>query len=298
MSENNTPSPLVDELLQKHIRKGSSFYYSIWYLSDDNKIKYKNLFSLFQEWLSLYNNSHEPQIAHTALHWWLEQLQSPEPDHPLLLTLMQSLESTPELKQQIIQHLQEIIIALLHCQHHYQDSDALDEFLRKTWGNLCVVLGTVLGLCSNKSGETSIKIHQQTGVLLGHYQLIKYLPRQLTKQRCPVPQDLMNKLDVTPAKLIEILSSTDIYSATQAKKKEFLDEISNTFNRHHSTLDQLLTNINDPVSQHLALPCHTALQLQRQWFNSTLKKRFQIFNYRLQLPQIRKRWISWRCKNK
>ena len=284
------------ELLEHTIRPGSSFYYSTLTLNNSERKKLGVLFALFNEWLSLRENSSEPQVAHTALAWWLEQVnqlgdQSNSPaTHPLLQQL-NFLGESPELKSFVLTRMQSIIASFIQTPPYFENTNSLNSYLQNTWGDFCVIYGACL--TNNLTGyKDSILIQQQIGTTIGYYSIVKQLAGQLNKQRFLLPQSWLNEIEATQTLLVSSLK----YNGTNKIKSQFLSKICQHLESQHTKLEQLLSDDHYPLKSFNHLPAFVALKLESNLYKLTIKHGFKIFEYRLQLSPLRKLWISWRCK--
>ncbi len=323
-----------DELLDKVLRPGSSFYYSTLHLDPQQRTLHAVLFALFQEWMSLYNNSREPQVANTALHWWLQQVEHfskctahKERPHPLLDRLA-PLYKTAKAKILVAERMQKILVTLIQYPHEHASPESLENFLKHTWGNLCVMTSlspdsvdkqienglentvkNIKGSPKNiEDNKLNLAIQQQAGLLIGYYNLFKNLAGQLKAQRSPLPLSWLNTWKINPAQLIAALqtqhkplqtqyeSSNDVPQTISGKaiKKLLLHKIGSLLEQEQITLESLLNQ-----QTHYDLNCLVPLKVIR--FESallrlTIKQDFQIFDYRLQISPLKKFWLAWRCK--
>lgn len=298
----------ADELLKEVLRPGSSFYYSTLHLKQSDKKKISIIFCLFKEWLSLHNNSKEPQVAHTALHWWLEQVdhfsastaldaKSNQTPHPLMQQLT-FLHGSPELRVLVCERMKLIIVALIQNQYSHQHDDLLEQFLRETWGNFCVLSS----LCLSEVSSDAIAIQQQTGLLIGYHNLFKDLGRQLSTQRCALPQSWLKEWDITHAQLVSALKTDTRHASNPKKPPEknlspkilLLEKIQQITHQQQTRLEMLLAKPS--ANNSVCLSSLKAYVFESALLQLTVKQNFQIFEYRLQLAPIKKLWLGWRCK--
>jgi len=283
------------ELLDKVFRPGSSFYYSTLDLNDIERKRVGVLFAIFNEWLALRDNSSEPQVAHTALAWWMEQInlfsesQHEHMNHPLLHQL-EFLQYQPELKTFVLARMQTILASFIQTPQNFEDTHSLDLYLRNTWGEFCAMYGALLS--SNLSGyKNSALIQQQIGVIIGQYSINKQLAGQINRQRYLLPQSWLKDMDATQGQFVSSLKSKD----SNPIKSQFITKMTQLLNSQLTELEQLLSADLDTLKFN-HLPALIALNLDASLFNLTIKHGFNIFDYRLQLSPLRKLWIGWRCK--
>ncbi|VAW71328.1 hypothetical protein MNBD_GAMMA12-1296 [hydrothermal vent metagenome] len=297
-----------DELLEKVLRPGSSFYYSTLHFNHQQRTLHAILFALFQEWMSLYDNSREPQVANTALHWWLQQIDhfskcttSDEP-HPLLDRLA-PLHKTTTLKTLICERMKSIVVTLIQNQHEHDTTESLNTFLKHTWGNLCVMSGLIPldGNVSSeklfdeklaneqiteqassarksinrsehsiKDQETHLAIQQQAGLLIGYYTLVKQLAGQLNAQRSPLPLAWLKAWEVTPTSLVSALQTTPKKASDSAQAIASKKIKTLLLTKIKSLLEQESITLESLLTQqtHYDLSCLTSLKVIR--FESAL----------------------------
>lgn len=283
------------ELLEKVFRPGSTFYYSTLGLSDCDRKRIGVLFAIFNEWLALRDNSSEPQVAYTALGWWMEQIslfknaQDKAMDHPLLHEL-EFLQRVPELKTSVLTRMQTILACLIQSPQSFENVDSMESYLRNTWGEFCAMYETCLAshLTDYKS---SAPIQQQIGLVIGYYTIVKQLAGQLNRQRCMLPQSWLEDSGVTQTQLVSALK----LNKTSPIKSQIMTKIIQLQDSQLNKLEQLLSSGLDTWKFN-HLPALIALNIDASLFRLTIKQGFKIFDYRLQLSPLRKLWIGWLCK--
>ena len=269
-----------DEYCQeKAAASGSSFYYSFLFLPPERRRAITALYAFCREVDDVVDECTEPQIAHTKLAWWrneISNLYADKPNHPVSRALH------PHLKAFKIEktHLLEIIdgMEMDLTQTRYLDFIGLERYCYHVAGAVGLLAAGIFGYTNPRTLEYA----KSLGTAFQLTNIIRDVGEDARKNRIYLPMEDLRKFEV-PAQ--EILSGT--HSGKFQKLMEFQTRRAETYyDKAMQSLPQ-----EDRRSQRAGL---IMAAIYRTTLAEIERDGFRVLDRRTSLTPLRKLWIAWK----
>lgn len=269
-----------DEYCQdKAAKSGSSFYYSFRFLPPLQRQAIIALYAFCREVDDTVDEISDAGIARAKLEWWREEIQRTfqgKASHPVGLSLQSALQNF-DLHEE---YFMEIIDGMA------MDLDQFNYPEFKQLALYCHRVASVVGLLSVEifgyQDRKTLKYAENLGMALQLTNIIRDVREDAQRGRIYLPQDELQKFNVSPDDLLALKSSPELI--------ELLKFQTVRAKQYYQQALQLLPE-NDRYTQRTGL-------IMAAIYEATLdeieKDHFQVMQHRVSLTPIRKLWIAWR----
>jgi len=263
---------------QKAARSGSSFYYSFRYLSPKQRQAITAVYAFCREVDDIADECTEVDIARRKLSWWYEEIQKLYtgcPQHPIsqaLAECMQNYNLDRALFEQILQGM--------HMDLSFQGYANFSDL--KFY---CHCVASTVGLLSVEifgyKQDSTLEYAKNLGIALQLVNIIRDIGDDARRGRLYIPEDELEKFQVTPASILSLEYSENIANllAYQAKRaKQYRDEA------------MLCLDVDDREQQ------ISGLIMANIYFillDEIAKLKYSVLNHKVCLTPIRKLWLAW-----
>ena len=264
---------------EKAAGSGSSFYYSFLFLPPERRRAITALYAFCREVDDVVDECTEPQVAHTKLAWWrneIANLYADKPNHPVSRALHPHLKAFKIEKE----HLLEIIAGMEMdlTQTRYLDFAGLEKYCYHVAGAVGLLAAGIFGYANSRTLEYA----KSLGTAFQLTNIIRDVGEDARKNRIYLPMEDLRAFEVTAQ---EILSGT--HSGKFTKLMEFETR------RAESYYQKAMTALpqEDRRSQRAGL-------IMAAIYRSTLaeieRDGFKVLDRRTSLTPLRKLWIAWK----
>ena len=262
----------------KAASSGSSFYYSILFLPQDQRRALTALFACFREIQDVARECTDLAVSRIKLQWWRQELAaafSEQARHPVtraLLPCVGLFSLPPDELQKIVDGVETVL-----AQKPHADCASLKAYCRSTYGVAEQLAARILGV----HDPNALKRAQELGLAFGLTDIILNVREDARRNRILLPQDELARFGVTAADLLN-LRETDGFK----KMIEFaIDSAENCYNRAISEF---------PAAERKAQRGRRVLAaINRALLREIKKDGCRILRRRIDLTPLRKLWLAW-----
>jgi phytoene synthase len=269
-----------DEYCQhKAAASGSSFYYSFLFLPPERRRAITALYAFCREVDDVVDECAEPQIAHTKLAWWRQEVLSlfqGRPNHPVSRALQPHLGKFQIREKQ----LQEIIdgMEMDLTQTRYLDFKGLERYCYHVAGAVGLLAAGIFGYRNPQTLEYA----KSLGTAFQLTNIIRDVGEDARKSRIYLPVEDLQKFEVTAADILK-----GVYSESFVRLMEFQTQRANAFyERAFAALAP-----EDRRDQRAGL---IMAAIYRATLAEIERDGFKVLDRRTSLTPLRKLWIAWK----
>jgi len=179
-------------------QSGSSFYYSILFLSERQRAAITVLYAFYCEVNTIAEECSEAQIAHNKLQWWTEEIyvtfngdQHHQANHPICLALKPLIQQYSLKIEYFLDIIRGIEMKLYH--QNFQSFSDLETYCYHTAGAMRVLASEIMGY---QNPET-LKHAKFLGTALQLTTILRHIKNDLALSRLYLPMDEMQQFGVT-----------------------------------------------------------------------------------------------------
>lgn len=262
----------------EHTPTGSTAYYAVHFAPAARRDGLALAFALHHSLMSIPRECTDPNVAHSKLNWWRQQLleAGSASSHPLVAAIhrldAERLSATVWMEALLTGIEEEVE------NRPIDSAQTLDIHCRQTGASLTCLLTSLAG-----GNEAQLKCAEEIGQFIRRVDIIRDLGRDIRRHRCYLPGDLLEQHN---------LDLNHIFDHTSQQR---LADLLNAFaTEARSRLSQALRAL--PKAQHEALGSAMTLALIKDALLSAIREEdFRVLNQRTSLTPLRKLWIAWRC---
>ena len=258
---------------------GSSFYYSVLFLSAEKRHALTALFAFCREIEDSARECSDPALGQIKLNWWRQELATAfggRAQHPVtqaLLPVAARFGLPQELLLQLIGGVESGLLI-----NRYADFRSLQDYCCRTSGLAEQLAARILGL----SDPNALKHAQQLGLAFGLTHVILNTRGDAIHNRILLPQDELERFGVSAADILNLHETENL-----KKLIEFaIDKAESCYNRATSEFSAV---------ERKALRARMALAaIYRSLLREIRKDGCRILLRRVDLTPIRKLWLAWK----
>ena len=264
---------------QKAAASGSSFYYSFLFLPPERRRAITALYAFCREVDDVVDECTEPQIAHTKLGWWRQEILSlfqGNPNHPVSRALHPHLESFGIKETQ----LQEIIAGMEMdlTQTRYLDFKGLEKYCYHVAGAVGLLAAGIFGYRNPQTLEYA----KNLGTAFQLTNIIRDVGEDARKNRIYLPMDELQRFEVPASEILK-----GVYTDAFVRLMTFQTERANDF--YQRAMQALPAE--DQRDQRAGL---IMAAIYRATLAEIERDGFKVLDRRTSLTPLRKLWIAWK----
>jgi phytoene synthase len=264
---------------QKAAASGSSFYYSFLFLPPERRRAITALYAFCREVDDVVDECTEPQIAHTKLGWWRQEILSlfqGNPNHPVSRALHPHLESFGIKETQ----LQEIIAGMEMdlTQTRYLDFKGLEKYCYHVAGAVGLLAAGIFGYRNPQTLEYA----KNLGTAFQLTNIIRDVGEDARKNRIYLPMDELQRFEVPASEILK-----GVYTDAFVRLMTFQTERANDF--YQRAMQALPAE--DRRDQRAGL---IMAAIYRATLAEIERDGFKVLDRRTSLTPLRKLWIAWK----
>jgi phytoene synthase len=264
---------------QKAAASGSSFYYSFLFLPPERRRAITALYAFCREVDDVVDECTEPQIAHTKLGWWRQEILSlfrGNPNHPVSRALHPHLESFGIKETQ----LQEIIAGMEMdlTQTRYLDFKGLEKYCYHVAGAVGLLAAGIFGYRNPQTLEYA----KNLGIAFQLTNIIRDVGEDARKNRIYLPMDELQRFEVPASEILK-----GVYTDAFVRLMTFQNERANDF--YQRAMQALPAE--DQRDQRAGL---IMAAIYRATLAEIERDGFKVLDRRTSLTPLRKLWIAWK----
>lgn len=266
---------------EKAAASGSSFYYAFLFLPKDKRAAITAFYAFCREVDDVVDEVHDPQVAHSKLSWWaqeLHQLFQGQPSHPVTRALQ------PHLKTFDIR-LEPLLAIIDGCrmdltQNRYLDAAALRDYCHLVAG----VVGEVAARIFGQSDPQTTRYAHCLGQAFQLTNIIRDVGEDALRGRIYLP---VNDLQAHGVPAQDILQRRDspAFRALMAAQAQ----------QAHALYDEALSLLPD-ADRRAQKPGLMMASIYRSLLREIEACDFQVLHQRIALTPLRKLWLAWKTQ--
>lgn len=269
--------------IDKYLKPGSSFYYSLIYLPESQRHAFTILRAIYEELREIPATCKDPGVARIKLHWWQEEINKAfisEPDHPLAKSL-QSLISEYSLEQNLFNNLIDAVYKQISPSPIISIDD-LKLHAEETLANY-FKLTTNITHANHSENQDLINALAFTHTL---FNSIRYLRAHAKQQYLWLPENLISEFKVDINSIFQNKSSTELKNLLRYLHELALEHYQNTS----------ATFKSNERKNCLALILYTELKLAQM--KEIARGGYEVLQQEIHLTPLRKLMVSWTVRRR
>jgi phytoene synthase len=279
----SAPASAARYVQEKAAGSGSSFYYAFMFLPPPRRAAITAFYAFCREVDDVVDEVHDPQVAHTKLAWWrneVAQAFAGKPNHPVMQALM------PVTADYAIEprHLNAVIegceVDLM--QNRFLDFPALANYCHLVAG----VVGEVACNIFGRSHESTLAYAHKLGLAMQLTNIVRDVGEDARRGRIYLPINELQQFDVKAHELLKRESPWGYSERFQALMR-FQAE------RAHRLYDEALVLLPE-ADRPMQKPGLMMANIYRTLLREIEKSDFQVLHQRIALTPLRKLWIAAR----
>ncbi|WP_026259221.1 presqualene diphosphate synthase HpnD [Uliginosibacterium gangwonense] len=268
-----------DYCQQKAAMPGSSLYYSLVFLPQEQRTAIAAVHAFLRELESVVADTHDPQLAERKLEWWESQLDSVFsglPEHPVGKALAQAIH-TFDLPQELFSEMIDGTSMDLQ-QGRYLDFKNLQLYCYRVSGTVCLLMSEI---CSYTDRATQ-KFAHDLGVALKLAELLVNVGADARQGRIYLPVDELQQYNVPAAEILDSHGS-----------ENFDRLMTFQIQRTQALFSQALSHLQaaDRKTQRTSL---ILAAIQQAMLHEIHFAPRQVLTHKISLTPLRKLWIATR----
>jgi phytoene synthase len=273
-----TPETYVQE---KAAGSGSSFYYAFLFLPKPKRAAITAFYAFCREVDDVVDEISDPQIAHSKLAWWEQEvmnLANGQPTHPVMRALLPhmavyGIDTAP--MRQIIEGCRMDLM-----QTRYLDELALTRYCHLVAG----VVGEVAAKIFGQTDPETTQYAHALGQALQLTNIIRDVGEDAIRGRIYIPMSALQAHQVTAQEILNRQDS-DRFRALMAEQAT----------RAHALYETALERL--PAADRRAQkPGLMMAHIYRQLLREIEHSNFQVLNQRIALTPLKKLWLAWKTQ--
>ncbi len=264
---------------EKAAKSGSSFYYSFLFLPTERRKAITALYAFCREVDDVVDESTDPSVAATTLHWWRQEvakMKAGEPTHPVTRAMapyQQTYGITAERLCEIIDGMQMDLE-----QTRYLDFKGLRLY--------CYRVASVVGLMAaeifGRTHQDTLAYAEQLGLALQLTNIIRDVGEDARKGRVYLPIEDLQKFNVPVQQILQYKGGTEFESLMKFQTERAREHYRNAYN---------LLPQADRKAQRAGL---IMASIYSDLLNEIERNGYKVLNERTSLTPLRKLWVAWR----
>jgi 15-cis-phytoene synthase len=270
-----------DYVQKKAANSGSSFYYGFLFLPAPKRAAITAFYAFCREVDDVVDEVHDPQVAHTKLAWWeqeVHRLYQGSPTHPVTQALQPWIEPMAIAQSALLSVIEGCRMDL--SQTRYLDEAALQRYCH-------LVAGVVGEVAAQIFGQTQAQTTTYAHTLGQAFQLtniIRDVGEDALRGRIYLPMSALQRFEV---KASEILQRQD--------SERFQALMADQAQRAHTLYDQALALLPE-ADKRSQKPGLMMASIYRSLLREIEREHFQVLNQRIALTPVRKLWLAWKTQ--
>ena len=268
---------------KKVIRAGSSLYYSLLYLSEEQRNAAIAIHAFCREARDIVSHCSEPAIARSKLDWWrseTDRCYGGQAQHPVSKALTVPLQNWNLPREYFYEILDAVQMDL--DRHHYKTFSELALYSYRVSG-VCNLLATEVYGYNNRA---TLKYTQTLGTALQLTRILNNLPADIQQGRLYIPLETLQQFDIDPNAL---------YQNQQPDKFRPLFEY--LTRQAGDYFDQALEQL--PVEdRYRQRPGLIMTAIQQALLREIEADGCRLLERHIGIPPLRKFWIAWKTNRR
>ncbi len=297
------------------VREGSSLYYSLLWISEDQRLRFVNRLALVNALAETLESVQEPNVAEQKIHWWheeLERLNKAKARHPATQCCQTELQNNQSAIETCMQLLSAVASErFTPCK---TDEEVDDLIIRGFQARLALLSHS---LSQKQSDLISDNQPQLAALGFGLHERLRRLSRSIHRGQPVFSTQTFQRFNCTPQQLASQIPATQqsgempSTSSDAFKKIPILDASSLDASEHHAPLlayaiDQVQTTLqratqDESVQQHYQrrplLPLWRLLILKHRQAKLWQKRQPNLLQEGLTLTPLLKLYHAWRHRH-
>lgn len=268
-----------DYCQQKAAAPGSSLYYSLVFLPQEQRVAITAVHAFLRELESVIAETHDPQVAERKLAWWESQLEtifSGSPEHPVGQALVHAIK-TFDLPQELFSEMLDGIRMDLQ-QGRYLDFKNLQLYCYRVSSTVSLLTSEICG----HAERSTQKFAHDLGIALKLAELLANVGADARRGRIYLPVDDLQQHHVPAAEILACQGSENF-------DQLMLFQIQRAQALFAQAIGHLQTTDRKSQRASLILAAIQQAMLQEIHFSPR-----QVLTHKIALTPIRKLWIATR----
>ncbi len=262
---------------------GTSDYYHLLYLSEDNKAKALNLAEIFQRMEQLVAHSNETQLHLTRINWWQQQFQAMS-EQKASLPAVQGLQADIVSENLNIQLFEQTLQAISEefFLTSFKNNGEQQSWSQRRFGMFNMAQAKLLGADTSSIAN----FIQCSAEVEGYYYLLNQRASFYHRGIVPFSQELLSNLSVSAKQLLQVQDLEP-----HKKLAQHFQTSANTC--WTNALEQLPGD-----QQQIVLPILIKCSILINWLKKIEKAGFPLYDQHIDVLAIKKFWLAWRWHRK
>ena len=264
---------------QRAAQSGSSFYYSFLFLPPEQRRGITALYAFCREVDDVVDEVHDPQLAHTKLAWWRQEIANlfaGNPQHPVTHAL------APVIKRFALprERFEEIIAGMEMDieQNRYLDFPALEHYCHHVAGSVGMMAAELFGY----SDQRTLAYAHELGLAFQLTNIIRDVGEDARRGRIYLPQDEMRAHGVAPAQVLRAEASDGFLALMRMQTQRARE--------HYARALAALPAVDRKAQR----PGLVMAAIYQRLLGEIEAENFAVLHQRIALTPLRKLWIAWR----
>lgn len=270
-----------DYVQKKAADSGSSFYYAFLFLPPPKRAAITAFYAFCREVDDVVDEVTDPQVAHTKLAWWeqeVQRLHQGNPTHPVTLALQPWLQPMGIEQNALLSVIEGCRMDL--SQTRYLDEAGLQRYCHLVAG----VVGEVAARIFGQTQEQTTAYAHTLGQAFQLTNIIRDVGEDALRGRIYLPMSALQRFDVKANDILQRQDS-DRFRALMAEQAQ----------RAHALYDQALALLPE-VDKRSQKPGLMMASIYRSLLREIEREHFQVLHQRIALTPVRKLWLAWKTQ--